>query len=168
MRTGIALGSNLGDRLAQLCDAQNALLGLPGVRRHLRSSKIYETDPVDSDPDAPRYLNAVVEIDYEGLPMDLLDQLQMLEAQFGRPSKRPRNAPRTLDLDILYLGNIVLSNEVIVIPHPRLHLRRFVLQPLCDVAPDLLLPGLPATPSQLLDSLQDPAGVRIFAESWLP
>jgi 2-amino-4-hydroxy-6-hydroxymethyldihydropteridine diphosphokinase len=168
MRTGIALGSNLGDRLAQLRDAAQALKQIPGVSEFLRCSKIYETDPVDSDPDAPRYLNAVVEIDFEGLAMDLLDHLQALEAQFGRPSKRPRNAPRTLDLDILYLGNLVLSNEVIVIPHPRLHLRRFVLQPLCDVAPDLLLPGLPAPPAQLLHSLKDPSGVRLFAENWLP
>ena len=168
MRTGIALGSNLGDRLAQLRNARNALTSIPGVSRLLGAARIYETDPVDSDPDAPRYLNAVVELDFDGLPMDLLDHLQELEARFGRPSKRPRNAPRTLDLDILYLGNLVLSNEIIVIPHPRLHLRRFVLQPLCDVAPDLLRPGLPSTPAHLLHSLQDPAGVHLFTGEWNP
>jgi 2-amino-4-hydroxy-6-hydroxymethyldihydropteridine diphosphokinase len=166
MRTGIALGSNLGDRLANLRNARSQILQISGVIALLGSSRIYETAAVDSDPDSPPYLNAVIEVDFEGAPLDLLEALQGVEAQFGRPSKRPRNAPRTIDLDILYAGNLTLSNEVVVIPHPRLHLRRFVLEPLNDVAPHLLLPGLRGTPAQLLLSLEDSSPVHPFHGAW--
>ena len=167
MRAGIALGSNLGDRLAHLRRARALVLGLPGVTPPTADSRVYETEPVQSGPEAGAYLNAVVEIEYEGQPITLLDGLQRIEAEFGRPSKRPRNAPRTIDLDILYAGNLVLSNEEVVIPHPRLHLRRFVLTPLADIRPGLILPGQQQPVAALLAGLVDSSAVELFAETWI-
>ena len=166
MRTCIALGSNLGDRLAHLQAAIQALRLVPGLSGPWLLSSIYETEPVGSDSDAGAYLNAVVEVEYEGQPMALLDALQVIEASFGRPSKRPRNAPRIIDLDILYVGNLVLTNPEVIIPHPRLHLRRFVLTPLHDIRPDLVLPGQQETVAHLLQHLNDPAAVALHTQSW--
>ncbi len=166
MRAGIALGSNLGDRLRNLRAGRAAVMALPGVSSPLLSSSVYETEPVGTGPDAGAFLNAVIEVDYVGQPLALLDGLQQIEAAMGRPSKRPRNAPRTLDLDILYVGNLVLANDEIVIPHPRLHIRRFVLQPLHDIRPDLLLPGQQNTVRELFSTLSDPAAVGEFAKDW--
>ncbi|MEI9895959.1 MAG: 2-amino-4-hydroxy-6-hydroxymethyldihydropteridine diphosphokinase [Chthoniobacter sp.] len=167
MRAGIALGSNLGDRLANLCRARSLVLASPGVSGPVIDSRVYETEPVQSGPEAGAYLNAVIEVEYEGQPITLLDVLQRIEAALGRPSKRPRNASRTIDLDILYAGNLVLSNEEVVIPHPRLHLRRFVLTPLADIRPDLTLPGQQQSVATLLAHLHDPSAVELFAEHWI-
>lgn len=166
MRTGIALGSNVGDRLAQLRSGRDAVLRISGVSGPALSSRVYETEPVGTGPDAGAFLNAVIEVEFAGHPMALLDSLQAIEAEHGRPSKRPRNAPRTLDLDILYVGNLVLTNEEIVIPHPRMHLRRFVLTPLCDIRPDLVLPGQHHTIAEFLSSVPDPAAVDVFSADW--
>ncbi|HET6409016.1 MAG TPA: 2-amino-4-hydroxy-6-hydroxymethyldihydropteridine diphosphokinase [Chthoniobacteraceae bacterium] len=165
MRAGIALGSNLGDRLANLRAGRNRVLEIAGVSGPLLSSRVYETDPVDTAPNSGPFLNAVIEIEFIGQPIDLLEGLQHIESALGRPSKRPRNSPRTLDLDILYAGNLVLSNEEVVIPHPRLHQRRFVLSPLSDIRPDLVLPGQEKSVIQLLTALTDPATVSPWAET---
>jgi len=165
VRTGIALGSNLGDRLTHLRTGRDEVLRIPGVSEPLLCSRVYETEPVGSGPDAGAYLNAVVEVEFTGQAIDLLEALQQIEAGHGRPSKRPRNAPRTLDLDILYVGNLVLSNEEVVIPHPRLHLRRFVLTPLADIRPELVLPGQERSISELLATLVDPAAVTLWSEA---
>ena len=166
MRAGIALGSNIGDRLANLRSGREAVARLPRVNAPIVSSRIYETEPVGTAPDAAAFLNAVVEVEYDGHPMALLDALQEIESDHGRPSKRPRNAPRALDLDILYVGNLVLTNDEIVVPHPRMHLRRFVLAPLHDIRPDLVLPGQHQTIAQLLAALSDSAAVELFASEW--
>lgn len=165
MRTGIALGSNLGDRLAHLRTARDEVLRIGGVSAPLLSSRVYETEPVGSGPEAGAFLNAVIEVEFAGQAIDLLEGLQEIEATHGRPSKRPRNAPRTLDLDILYIGNLVLSNEEVVIPHPRLHLRRFVLTPLVDIRPELTLPGQERNVAELLAALADPAAVTLWREA---
>jgi 2-amino-4-hydroxy-6-hydroxymethyldihydropteridine diphosphokinase len=166
MRAGIALGSNLGDRLQNLRAGREAVLRLGGVSGPILSSRIYETEPVGTGEDAGAFLNAVVEVEFGGHPMTLLDDLQEIEAEFGRPSKRPRNAPRPLDLDILYVGNLTLTNEEIVIPHPRMHLRRFVLAPLNDIRPELVVPGQHKSVAELIADLSDAAAVELFATQW--
>jgi 2-amino-4-hydroxy-6-hydroxymethyldihydropteridine diphosphokinase len=167
VRTGIALGSNLGDRLAHLSESVECVLTIPGVSGPMLKSPIYETEPVDTEPDAGAFFNAVIEVEFDGQPIVLLDALQQIEAALGRPSKRPRNAPRTVDLDILYVGNLVLSNQEVVIPHPRLHLRRFVLAPLADIRPDLILPGQSRTTAELLATLADPSRVERLDAAWI-
>jgi 2-amino-4-hydroxy-6-hydroxymethyldihydropteridine diphosphokinase len=154
MRCGIALGSNIGDRLAHLKEARAAVESLHlGAASGVLYSSVYETEPVDCEPGSAPYLNAVMEIEYEGQPFVLLHALRGIETDLGRPSRRPRNAPRTIDLDILYVGNLAMSNDELVLPHPRLHSRRFVLEPLNEIRPDLLLPGHHEPIAELLTRL---------------
>src|SRR5262249_59430512 len=100
------------------------------------------------------------EIEFAGPAITLLDGLLRIERDLGRPSKRPRNAPRIIDLDVLYVGNLTLNNPEIIIPHPRLVQRRFVLAPLAEIAPDLILPGHSRSISTLLGKLNDEEEVR--------
>ncbi|MEO6788508.1 MAG: 2-amino-4-hydroxy-6-hydroxymethyldihydropteridine diphosphokinase [Chthoniobacteraceae bacterium] len=166
MRTGIALGSNLGDRLANLVAGREAVLSIPGVREPVLISQVYETEPVGTGPDAGSFLNAVIEVESSADPSTLLAALRSIESSLGRPTRRPRNAPRTLDLDILYISELVLQDDTLILPHPRLHLRRFVLAPLNDIRPDLRLPGQTHTVAELLALLDDPAAVSIFTSTW--
>jgi len=162
MLTGIALGSNIGDRLLNLRQARDELSAKYGG---VRCSRVYETEPVGCEPGTAAYLNAVVEIDYNGTPALLLAGLQEIEARMGRPTRHPRNAPRTIDLDILYAGNLIFHGEAIAIPHPRLHMRRFVLAPLCDIRPDLILPGQHETTGALLAKLPPGPEVTVYPGS---
>jgi len=116
-------------------------------------SPVYETEPVECAPGTPPYLNAVIEIGFEDGPRVLLDELRRIELRMGRPSQRTRNASRTIDLDLLYVGNRTVADPDLVIPHPRLQLRRFVLQPLTDIRPDLVLPGFEEPVTRLLELL---------------
>ncbi len=163
MRTGIAFGSNLGDRLAHLTAGREAVLRVPGVSAPALHSRIYETEPVGTGPDAGPFLNAVMDVEFTGEPHTLLAALRAIESALGRPMRYPRNAPRTLDLDILYVGDLVLHDDTLILPHPRLHLRRFVLAPLNDIRPDLHLPGQSQTIAELLAHLDDPSAVTVFA-----
>jgi 2-amino-4-hydroxy-6-hydroxymethyldihydropteridine diphosphokinase len=166
MRAGIAMGSNVGNRLSTLIAARASVLALAGVSGPCLSSSLFETEPIDTEPGSGRFINAVIEVEYQGLPAALLEGLQGIEAAMGRPSKRPRNAPRTIDLDILYVGNLTLSTTSIVIPHPRLHLRRFVLEPLAEIRAELRLPGQQLTAGELLEGLVDPGVVERFPQQW--
>lgn len=168
MRAGIALGSNLGDRLAALQFARTAVLDIEGVGRPLLCSNLYETEPVDSEEDSGAFLNAVIEVHFEGVPLQLLLALQRIETGMGRPQNRKVNAPRIVDLDVLYIGNVTQSVPTLVIPHPRLHLRRFVLQPLADIRPELVIPEQSKTIAALLASLADPAAVSLAPQQWAP
>jgi len=161
MISGIALGSNIGDRLLHLRQARDELAARYGK---VRCSRVYETEPVGCQAGTDAYLNAVAEIDYIGQPAILLGELQAIEAKMGRPSRHPRNAPRTIDLDILYVGDLVLCSGSLVIPHPRLHLRRFVIAPLCDIRPDLILPGQHETISELLAKLPPQPRATVLEE----
>jgi 2-amino-4-hydroxy-6-hydroxymethyldihydropteridine diphosphokinase len=154
MRSGIALGSNVGDRLNNLRTAYYRVANLSSDPAAVRCSSIYETSPVDSPPGVSSYLNAIMEIEYDRPAIALLDSLLQIERGLGRPSKRPRNAPRTIDLDLLYVGNSTLNSPEIIIPHPRITQRRFVLEPLAEVAPELVLPGQTHSIRQLLMGLK--------------
>lgn len=163
---GIALGSNLGDRRSQLeCGVEHLLARISGVRL-LAAASLYETDPVDCPPDALPFLNTVIELETALSPPEMHTHLLAVEALMGRPGQRAHHAPRTLDLDLLYADSYVSDDPILTVPHPRLHLRRFVLQPLAEIRPHLRLPGLPGDMATLLAGLEDdPATVRV-AGSW--
>lgn len=166
MRAGIAFGSNVGDRLAHLQCARAEVLALAQLSGPILASPVYETEPVGMAPGAAAFLNAVMEVEFAGNPLSLLPALGAIEARLGRNPQRPQNAPRTIDLDLLYLSDFVISTDETTIPHPRLHLRRFVLQPLADIRPELVLPGHDLPTGALLAALKDRARVELFAETW--
>jgi 2-amino-4-hydroxy-6-hydroxymethyldihydropteridine diphosphokinase len=136
----IALGANLGDALGALRAAQQALADLPHTTL-LAMSPLYRTAPIDAT--GPDYLNAVALVQTTLPAHDLLHQLQAIEQSRGR-ERSVRNAPRTLDLDLLLYGDQVIGTHELIVPHPRMHQRAFVLRPLLDVAPHILIPGLGA------------------------
>ncbi|WP_298398864.1 2-amino-4-hydroxy-6-hydroxymethyldihydropteridine diphosphokinase [uncultured Azonexus sp.] len=134
----IALGANLGDPAATVNAAFAALDQLPESRL-LAKSALYRTAPVGI-ADQPEFVNAAALIDTTLAPEALLDALLGIEQAFGRV-RAERNGPRTLDLDLLLYDDLMLATPRLTLPHPRLHLRAFVLQPLADLAPDLAIPG---------------------------
>ena len=166
MRTAVALGSNLGDRLDNLRAARSAILDLSNVKPPVLSSAIYETDPVDCEPGADKFLNAVVEFDYEDNPANLLGDLMRIEETLGRRRDHPKNVSRTIDIDLLYCGDRKIEDDRLQLPHPRLHLRKFVLQPLTDIRSDLVLLGQAKTVRQLLEELKESAAVVRFLDNW--
>ena len=134
----LSLGSNLGDRQAHLEKALERLVKSGVAIR--KASRIYETVPVEVQGVQDNYLNMVVEVEYEGEAMDLLDRCQEVESALGRA--RPYvHAPRTIDIDILLIRGVALMNERLVVPHPRLEDRAFVIHPLAEIAPGLILPS---------------------------
>lgn len=133
----VGLGANLGDVPATLAAALDALSALPGTRLIARSSW-YRSAPIESS--GPDYLNAVAQLHTTLTPYELLAQLQAIETRHGRERPWP-NAPRTLDLDLLLYGEQVIDTPALAVPHPRLHERAFVLEPLAECWPDLVVPG---------------------------
>jgi 2-amino-4-hydroxy-6-hydroxymethyldihydropteridine diphosphokinase len=150
MRVGIALGSNLDDRLENLRAARRHLFALHEDRAPFLCSRIYETEPVDCPPGSPAFLNAAIELACTIPPLDLLKKLQRLEQILGRPANHAHHAPRTIDLDILYYDNLAFALPELTLPHPRITERGFVLTPLADIAPDRILPGQRQKISELL------------------
>jgi 2-amino-4-hydroxy-6-hydroxymethyldihydropteridine diphosphokinase len=137
VRAYIGLGANLGDGAATLRAVLDELRATPGLQ-NLQASPFYRSAPVDAG--GPDFTNAVAGVDTTLAPLDLLDALQALELRHGR--QRPyRNAPRTLDLDLLIHGESQCDGGRLTLPHPRLHLRAFVLLPLRDLAPGLRVRG---------------------------
>ncbi len=163
----IALGSNLGDRPRILFDAVQRLELYLGSNLNL--SRMYETEP-RMDLDQPPFLNAVATVSCTQTPRELLVLLQRVEEELGRKrsSERPKG-PRTLDLDLLLVGNEVVSQPDLVVPHPGLALRRFVLAPLAELVPNLVPPGQtqPAhTVAELLAQCPDEGWVQPLSLSW--
>jgi 2-amino-4-hydroxy-6-hydroxymethyldihydropteridine diphosphokinase len=137
-RAYLGLGSNLGDRLAHLQFGLDGLAGRAG--RVVAISPVYETQPVGGPPQ-PDFLNAVVAVETTLSPRELLDVAKALEAGAGRepPNPEKRWGPRRLDIDVLMVGDERVDEPDLVVPHPRIHQRAFVLAPLADVAPDLVV-----------------------------
>jgi 2-amino-4-hydroxy-6-hydroxymethyldihydropteridine diphosphokinase len=157
----VALGSNLGDR------AGNLLLALRGMMEAAmcvcRVSSIYETEPV-SEVEQPAFLNMVAEI---GTPLPPPEQVmaRLLRIEFLLGGIRSlKDGPRTIDLDLLLYGEVESDTEFLRLPHPRLHVRRFVLEPLVEVAPHLIHPTLNCTAAELLEKVDDKSAVR----RWTP
>jgi 2-amino-4-hydroxy-6-hydroxymethyldihydropteridine diphosphokinase len=163
---GIALGSNLGDRLANLRAGREALLRWHEGPVPAASSPVYETEPVDCPPGSAPFLNAVVEIRTSLQPPELLAACRAVEVALGRDPDAARHAPRPLDLDLLYAGDREMETAALVLPHPRMESRRFVLQPLSDIRPGLRLPGQPCSIAELLARLPANPAATLFAADW--
>jgi len=149
----VGLGSSLGDRAGYLRAALSALAAIPGIKTKPQwTSRIYETTPVGADGADPPFLNAVVRIETSLSPCDLLAALLSIEAQLGRTRDGRAAAPRTIDLDLLLYDNIVVRIPHLHVPHPRLSDRRFVLEPLCDLCPELAIPDSGHTIRGLADN----------------
>ena len=158
MRVGIALGSNLGDRACHLHAAIRAIRNF--AEEPVLVSRVYETEPIDCPPGSPAFLNAAMEIGWSGGLPELLQKLQAIEREQGRPSVHARNAPRPLDLDILYADELTVCTPELEVPHPRWMRRAFVVLPLADIVPNLRLPNSKMTPSELAQTL-DNEGCRL-------
>jgi 2-amino-4-hydroxy-6-hydroxymethyldihydropteridine diphosphokinase len=157
VRAWVGLGANLGDARATLREALRAIAALPGCRLAGVSS-LWRSAPVDAL--GPDFFNAVAALDTTLAPLELLRRLQAIELAHGR--ERPyRNAPRTLDLDLLLYGELRQDDPVLTLPHPRAHERAFVLAPLHELAPDLRWPGRDTTTAQLLPGVADQAVQRL-------
>jgi 2-amino-4-hydroxy-6-hydroxymethyldihydropteridine diphosphokinase len=160
-RSFLGLGSNEGDPLRQI---ESALRELPehGVLVS-RASSFYRTEPVGGPPQA-WYVNAVAEVDFGGEPLELLRICRLLESRHERKPGE-RNAPRTLDLDILLFGNRVFESQELTIPHPRFRERRFVLVPLAEIAPDVIDPKTGLTARELLSRSKDRSAVVLLSST---
>ena len=140
-RAGIALGSNLGDRMANLYEAMRLIGEIAAKNEPILKAPIYQTEPLQCPPESPEFLNTVLEFSFDGTAEELLNKTHNIETLMERKPNPQRNAPRQIDVDILYLGEEHCNFADPILPHPRLHERRFVLQPLSDIRPDLVLPG---------------------------
>lgn len=153
----IALGSNLGDARRNVSKAMSRLQALSAAP--LFKSSLWQTSPVDCPPGSLPFINAVAAIVPHPAesPESLLPKLQAIEREFGRRPKRIPNEPRPLDLDLIAFGKERRASFELTLPHPRAHLRRFVLQPLSEIAPSLVLPGQTKTVAELASALRPDA-----------
>jgi len=149
----ISVGSNIGDKQANCQQGIDRLLA-SGKASLVKTSRFYRTSPVDF-LDQDWFVNAAVKIETGFEPVELLDTLQSIQQQAGRLKGGIRFGPRILDLDIIFYDQLVMKTPLLEIPHPRMHKRRFVLQPICDIDPDIVHPLLNIPLKSLLNQLDD-------------
>ena len=154
-RVYLSLGSNVGDRAANLRTAINRVSSLGDV---MAVSSFYETEPVEFAAQ-PWFLNCAVELDTEKMPKQLLAGILDIEREMGR-RRVQKKGPRTLDIDILLFGNSIIQTKGLTIPHPAMHERRFVLEPLAEIAPEARHPVIKRTVRELRDALPPGQAVR--------
>jgi len=159
----LSLGSNIGDRQGHLYEAIGRL---QANRRIVSLSSLYETEPVEFT-DQAWFLNCVVALETPESPQELMAAILDIEHQMGRQRVQPKG-PRIVDIDILLFGEIILDSSTLTIPHPAMHQRRFVLQPLAEIAPETGHPALKKSIQELLDALPEGQTVRKFPNrySW--
>lgn len=164
---GLALGSNLGDRRSHLRAARDFLAALHEGDAYAAVSPVFETEPVDCPPGSTPFLNAVMEVVTSLDPEEFLARTEVFERRLGRDATRELHAPRPIDIDILYAGDREIRTASFEVPHPRLTQRRFVLQPLAEIRPGLVLPGQTRSVTELLALLPDVPAVRqVAAAPW--
>lgn len=166
MKVGLAFGSNLGDRLKNLQQAKAYVLSLSNSGWSV-ASPLYETEPQSCPPNSPKFLNAVIEIEFAGEPKKLLEKILAYEVEHGRNRDLPKNAARTIDIDILYFGDKEIRETELIVPHPRMAERRFVLLPLSTIEPDLVVKGTGKTVQRLLEELRGgEEEVKFVQQDW--
>lgn len=167
MEIGISLGSNISNRLANLQDAKRRMAALPQAKI-VAQSPVYETEPVGVKPEYQHldFLNAILIVETPCSVHECFDHLRGMEDAIGRHRGIDRYEPRSIDLDIIYAGDVHIESGGLVIPHPHWARRRFVVQPLADVRPDLILPGQSRTVAQILADLPQEEEVTLLTRDW--
>lgn len=165
--TAFCLGSNLGGRLRLLSQAKTLILLEPQVK-FTDQSPVYETEPVGVKPEyeTMKFLNAVLIVQSPYTAEEWLLKIKKIEEMLGRVRTDDRNAPRTIDIDLLFCGGQMVDSELLQVPHPRWAERRFVVQPLADIRPELVLPGAKNPVRKILAQMPGNGDVRLFAERW--
>ena len=155
MEIGFSLGSNQGDVMGHMREAKRLILAYPGTT-WVAQSALYETEPVGVSAEYAhlKFLNSVLVVETDQSPSEWLQYLRQIEHDMGRKRTADRNSPRPIDIDILYAGDECIDRGDLVVPHPRWAQRRFVVQPLADVRPDLILPGAGLAVRDILAALQ--------------
>ncbi len=167
MQTGFSLGSNVGGRLRLLSQAKTLLLMNPEVQ-FVDQSSAYETEPVDvkEEYSALKFLNAVLIVESPYTAEEWLPKIKKIEDTLQRLRTDDRNAPRTIDVDILFAGNDVVDSDLLQIPHPRWADRRFVVEPLAEVRGDFVMPNSTCPVRKILAQMPASDDVRLFTEKW--
>jgi 2-amino-4-hydroxy-6-hydroxymethyldihydropteridine diphosphokinase len=163
----LSLGSNLGDRAANLAAARKSISSLPGVTETAASS-LYETEPVGMDPSYAEmlFINAALVIEAGADVAGLAAKLRAIEAGMGRQSAPGPNLPRRIDIDVICAGSFAIETPALTVPHPRWQSRRFVVEPLAEIRPRLVIPGADRTVLEILRRMPERPAVRRFAAAW--